>query len=507
MKISKTSHTIWYLDEENMRRYNLDKLTPAEKLELLTLLEEKEKRQKYRFFDDLFPSEGLLCLENYPKHKKFFGLGVDRRERCLMAGNRVGKTIAAGYELVCHLTGRYPAWWKGRRFDSPIRGLAAGDTLDTTKDILQQKLFGGIPDSDEWGTGLVPHRTIKEFTRWSGKTGLVSEINIEHVSGGNSTLKLRSYDQGRKTFQGTELDVVWLDEEVPQDVYEEALIRTMTTNGLVMLTFTPLEGLTPLVTQFLPGGDMSKAIDSGSGKALVMAEWDDAPHLSEQDKKEMLDALPPHQRDARSKGIPSLGSGAIYPVAENEIVVAPFKIPAYWPKAYGLDVGWNRTAAIWGAWDRDADVVYLYSEHYRGQAEPSIHAEAIKARGKWIPGVIDPASKGRSQGDGKQLLSMYEELGLDLLPANNAVEAGIYEVWQRLSTGRLKVFSTLTNFLSEYRIYRRDKKGKIVKDNDHLQDSLRYLIKSGLDRAAIAPMHKSEPTITSGAIGDATVGY
>ena len=223
---------------------------------------------------------------------------------------------------------------------------------------------------------------------------------------------------------------------------------------------------------------------------VVMATWDDAPHLTEAQKKELWESIPPYQRDARSKGIPQLGSGAIYPVPESEIVVDDFELPVYWPRVYALDVGWNRTAALWGAWDRESDYVYLYSEHYRGQAEPPIHAAAIRARGSWIPGVIDPAARGRGQKDGEQLFQDYRDLGLDLSMANNAVEAGIYQVWTRLSTGRLKVFKSCINWLAEFRLYRRDEKGKIVKEFDHLMDDTRYLIVSGIERAITEPVHE-----------------
>jgi len=174
-------------------------------------------------------------------------------------------------------------------------------------------------------------------------------------------------------------------------------------------------------------------------------------------------------------------------LAEEEIVCAPFEIPDHWPRVYALDVGWKRTAALWGALDRDTDTVYLYSEYYRGQAEPAIHAEAIKQRGRWIPGVVDPASRGRSQVDGDQLYRLYINMNLDLALANNAIESGIYETWQRMSTGRLKVFNTLQNWLMEYRIYRRDEKGKIVKENDHLMDATRYLVMSGINIAITEP--------------------
>jgi hypothetical protein len=222
-------------------------------------------------------------------------------------------------------------------------------------------------------------------------------------------------------------------------------------------------------------------------KFVIQAGWDDVPHLSPEAKKELLDSIPPYQRDARSKGIPQLGSGAIYPVGESEITVAPFDIPHYWPRGYGMDVGWNRTAAVWGAHDRETDTVYLYSEHYRGQAEPSIHAEAIRSRGKWMHGVIDPASRGRAQRDGEQLYANYRDLGLNLNFALNGVEAGLFEVWQRLSTGRLKVFKTLENWLAEYRLYRRDDKGQIVKVNDHLMDATRYFIVSGVQLCRLSP--------------------
>jgi len=241
----------------------------------------------------------------------------------------------------------------------------------------------------------------------------------------------------------------------------------------------------------------------------------DVDHYTDEERKTIIATFSPHERDAREKGIPTLGAGAIYPVAESEFVIDPIIIPPHWARCYALDVGWNRTAAVWGAWDREADVIYLYTEHYRGQAEPSIHATAIKARGEWIPGVIDPAANGRSQDDGEQLIATYRALDLNLEPANNAVEAGIYNVWERLSTGRLKVFSSLLNWCDEYRQYHRDEDGKIVKKFDHLMDATRYLVTpavnaKGQKTSGLARMAVEIPKthgFTSGASGDASVGY
>jgi hypothetical protein len=209
-------------------------------------------------------------------------------------------------------------------------------------------------------------------------------------------------------------------------------------------------------------------------KFIVMADWESAPHLSEEAKAEILQSIPPYQRDARTKGIPVLGSGAIYPVPESDIVVPDFELPAHWPRCYGFDVGWNRSAVAFLILNRDTDTLYLYAEHYRGEAEPVIHAEAIRARGKWLRGAIDPASRGRGQTDGRALISMYRDLGLDLTEADNSVETGLYELLTRMTSGRFKVFRSCQNWLSEFRLYRRDEKGRVVKSMDHLMDATRY---------------------------------
>lgn len=462
---------------------DIEQLTPAQRQRLAELLATLQDKNRKRQLYTMFPTAGDNRRELYPKHLEFFQNGRLVRERVFMAANRVGKTVASGCELAYHLTGIYPAWWDGHRFDKPIRAMVSGDTHETTRDILQLKLIGATTDrKDDIGTGLIPGELITGVVARNHVKGAVEKVMVRHVSGKDSELWLRSYEQGREIFQGFELDLFWADEECPEDVYDEALVRLMTRKGVSMLTFTPLNGLTPLVLRLLKARELGQV-----GIAITQCGWDDVPHLDPQIKAEMIAKLPPHQRDARTKGIPALGSGAIYPIVESEFVVDDMPLPAHWPRSYGMDVGWNRTAAVFGAWDRDTDTLYIYSEHYRGQAEPSIHADAIKARGDWMQGAIDPASRGRGQKDGEQLLALYQELGLQLTLADNGVEAGIYEVWQRLSTGRLKVFRSCTNLLAEYRLYRRDDKGRVVKENDHALDGLRYLVMSGRDIASYPP--------------------
>lgn len=230
------------------------------------LAAELARRQEQRTFYRMFPDETVILPDGtvfharsrYPKHLEFFAAGLTYRERCAMAANRVGKTFGmGGYELAAHLTGEYPSWWPGRRFPKPIRAWAAGKTNETTRDIVQATLLGEILGSNQTkrfsGTGVVPGAALGKPAWKQGVADLVDTIQVRHKSGGWSKLGLKSYQQGRGSFEGTAQHVIWLDEEPPMDVYGECLIRTATTDGIVMLTFTPLAGVSDVVRQFLPG--------------------------------------------------------------------------------------------------------------------------------------------------------------------------------------------------------------------------------------------------------------
>lgn len=173
-----------------------------------------------------------------------------------MAANRCGKTIAGAYEVAAHLTGQYPEWWTGRRFSGPVRFWAAGKTNETTRDIVQASLCGNVASVDKRkafdGTGMIPGRALGQVSWKQGVPDLADVIKVKHISGRWSKLGLKSYQQGRGSFEGTAQHGVWLDEECPEDVYNECLIRTATTKGVVLLTFTPLDGMTETVQAFLP---------------------------------------------------------------------------------------------------------------------------------------------------------------------------------------------------------------------------------------------------------------
>ena len=225
---------------------------------------ERIKRASRRKLWTYYPDTGPLRRELYAKHLQFFAGGATHRERLFMAANRVGKTEGVGgYETTLHLTGLYPDWWEGRRFDHPVEWWAAGKTNETTRDIVQAKLFGKVEGSGPTkrfsGTGLIPGESIGNISWRGGFADLADTVEIRHVSGASSSLGLKSYQQGRGAFEGTEKHGIWLDEEPDLSVYTECLIRTMTTDGMLMITFTPLEGMSEVVLSFLQDGKLPEA--------------------------------------------------------------------------------------------------------------------------------------------------------------------------------------------------------------------------------------------------------
>jgi phage terminase large subunit-like protein len=452
-----------------------NKLNEQQRADLLESLDVLAKDQKYNVFKNTFPDTGPYSIHNYPKHKEFMNAGATYTERGAIAANRVGKSVTGAFETTCHATGIYPPWWTGKRYHKPTMIWVGGDTAVTCRDIIQYKLLGDIGD---FGSGMIPKDLIVETKTRRNVPDAIETIRVRHVSGGITTIVIKTYEQGRAAWQGTEVDFIWIDEECPEDVYGEALIRLMTTNGSIILTFTPLSGLTPLVINFL---DNSQETEAQFPKFVANITWKDVPHLDEKQIAKMLESTPENMRKARSEGIPTVGDGNIFPLPFEQITVDDFRLPKYFPKAYGMDVGWNATAAVFGAWDRDSDVIYIYSEYKQGKADPTTHASAIRGRGTWLKGAIDPASRASSQVDGTKLFEIYTRSlergggGLKLVYAANAVEAGIFNMWERLQSGRLKIFKSCTQLLREISMYHR-KDGKIVKTFDHEIDSCRYLL-------------------------------
>lgn len=408
----------------------------------------------------------------YAKQKEFHAEGLLYRERLFMAGNQLGKTLSGAAEASMHLTGEYPDWWQGRRFTKPVILIAGSESAELTRDGVQRLLVGPPDREEEWGTGFIPQRCIVARTRRMGVSNALDTVTVRHVSGGHSTLYLKSYDQGRSKWQANTVDFVWFDEEPPEDVYFEGITRTNATKGSVMVTFTPLKGMSSVVARFL--------LEESPDRKTVTMTIEDAEHFTAEEREKIIASYPAHEREARTKGIPTMGSGLIFPVLEEEIVVEPFDIPKHWPQIGGLDFGWDHpTAAAHLAWDRDADVVYLVKDYRQRQATPVYHAAALKGWGSWLPWAW-PHDGNNDTAAGENLSKQYRDQGLTMLPeratfedGSNSVEAGLMEMLDRMLTGRWKVFRTCGAWLEERRLYHRVD-GKVVKERDDAISASRY---------------------------------
>ncbi len=372
----------------------------------LELLREQKKRLRFNRIDQYDP---------YPYQQQFHETGKDSNQRLLMAANRIGKSFCGAAEMSYHLRGIYPDWWKGRRYDQPITAWAGGVSNETTRDIVQAELLGSPDDPDAFGSGAIPKNYIIKTERKPGVPNAKSVALIRHVSGGNSSLHFKAYEMGVEKWQGRSVDVVWLDEEPSRDIYSQAVTRTLDRRGMVYMTFTPEAGMTETVAAFM------NRIQAG--QSLVNATWDDASekiksmkgqkgHLSEAVMEQILSAYSPHEREMRRYGRPSIGSGLIFPVDEEKIIIDPIEIKDHWPRIAAIDFGWDHpTAVVWCAVDRDEDVFYVYDCHRESKASPAIHAQTIRSRPHFIPIAYPHDGNRRDSMGNPGLADQYRNLG------------------------------------------------------------------------------------------------
>ena len=213
---------------------------------------EKHRLRNRILFD--FPDSGPLRRELYPRQMDFFASSAEHTELCFVASNRCGRSRAAADGVAYHMTGMYPHWWVGRRFNKPSVWWTANESWKRVRDVNQLELLGAPDREDLQGTGAIPfHLLHRPVPNPHIKFGIES-FQVRHVSGGLSSCQFKTYEQGWKEFEGSKIDGIWLDEQCPEEIYTACKMRIAATdgsknsrNGIIFLTFTPLEGLTPLL--------------------------------------------------------------------------------------------------------------------------------------------------------------------------------------------------------------------------------------------------------------------
>ena len=466
-------------------------ISKEEEKELEILLAEEELENRFSRIDSYDP---------YPYQQKFHESGSEANQRLLMAANRIGKSYCGSMELSYHLTGIYPDWWEGRVYDRPIVAWAGGVSNETTRDIVQFELLGSPDDPDAFGSGTIPKNYIIKTERKPGVPNAKSVALIRHISGGNSSLHFKAYEMGVEKWQGRSVDCIWLDEEPSREIYSQAVTRTLDRKGMVYMTFTPEAGMTETVASFMN--------NLQQGQSLTNATWDDASekvktkdgnngHLDELVMEQILSSYSPHEREMRRYGRPSIGSGLIFPVNEEKLMIDPISIEDHWPRIAAIDFGWDHpTALVWCAIDRDEDMFYVYDCYRMAKASPTVHSQAIRSRPNFIPIAYPHDGNRRDSMGNPGLADQYRNLGCNMRldhftnpPAlgenkgGNSIEEGLMAMIQAMENEKFKVFSTLSDWFEEFRMYHR-KGGKVVPLRDDIMSATRYAFQS--QRFAVA---------------------
>ena len=441
------------------------------------LLKEHLRRQRGKVFENYVPRPWQLRWLN--SHKKMV---------VALCANQVGKSLTIAYKASMTARCVYPDWYTGVKITdrAPVI-FVVGLTSEEVRDSIQTKLIG--PNIDEPGGGMIPPQDIIKITKRANVPGAADTIFVKHPLG-QAQICLKTAEQGRERLQGATVDLVIIDEEPPRDVLNELVARTAKANGQLCIGFTALKGMSEVYI-FLTEqeDDIVEKVHAGWNK-------EDAPHLSAESIRVMTEIYKdnPAELQARSTGIPTVGKGQIYPFPPDDYSGRLFKIRDHMRRLIGMDVGWTHpTAALVGAYDDDADILYIYDEHSVEGKPPSTHASAIKRWGD-ITIVMDTASLQTNKNDGTTLYGMYEfefdgpdweQIPEDKrrvqLADNTAgsVMSGIARTYQMFDEGRIYISENCVKLLAELKLYRYDEKtGKIVKKKDDLCDALRYMVMS-----------------------------
>jgi phage terminase large subunit-like protein len=457
-----------------------------ELIRALTALKQKEEENKLA---DFRPYDCQLRFAN-----------TTALTSALIAGNQIGKTTLVSFMVACHLTGLYPDWWKGIRIPFASEWWAVGKDGAKVRDTIQRKLFGNI---GRMGTGMIPKHLINMDTIIKGGVSkALDRVDIKHVDGGWSNVQFLAYDQGLEKFMSNTLTGgAWLDEEPPADINTEVNARLMANNGILLYSFTPVDGVTPLYNDLMEDDKVFK----------VFISQDEVPHLTEEAKARFHKGMDEATLSARRDGIAKIGDGKVFHFEESDYSIEPFEIPPYWRRLGGLDVGLTHpTGALMAAIDDDSKTIYITNEYRVSNKTAIDHAAHLKHWG--VTFMTDPHAFDRMIGTGTSTASIYQEEGLSLRKANNAVDASIAEIRKLIGEGRLYIFSTCTMLLKEMKTYRTrtPKEGgpaRIVKVNDDLIDPMRYLLMDIDANAEVPKRFKRSPKLKQFKPADPKVAY
>ena len=423
----------------------------------------------------------------YPDwQRQYYDAGAYASQRMIIAANGVGKSQSVCAEGAAHITGEYPPWWQGQRFDYGGWEMWIGSIDNDMQKRGPQRALLGRNLEDALGSGLIPAKNIVDIElRQAGVKSVVDTLIVKHASGDNVTVKWLTFEQGWRKWQSGDPKIILWDEEPDESVVDqtailsEALTRLVRNNGIFMVGYTPLLGMTQLTEHFMESTD--------AAVYYITAGWDDAPHMDENTKALIRSQYKSHEVDARTKGVPMMGEGRIFTASEASFVCDPIRIPDHWAQIQGIDFGIAHPAAIVNlAHDRDNDIVYVTDCWKKTDQKLGQHAQAINSRGKWKPVAWPHDGEKRDPDSGKRFHAMlrdnYECNMLQHSARYKADKGGAQPQWPIIETvrdrqedGRWKVFRTCVDWIKESRSYH-TKNGLIVPRRDDVLKASFYAL-------------------------------
>jgi len=475
-------------------------------LKLLKDKEEADRVNRLKFYD---PYDFQVKFHNDPSPRK-----------ALEAGNQIGKTVSGCAQDALDLTGLYPDWYKGHKFDRPVQLVCGGINNDKTRDLLQKALCGDpVTKEESLGTGWIPLKCLdrSKISLKRGVSDAYLHVKVKHhtdgVFDGWSTLSFQSYESGKAAWMGDTIDIFHLDEEPPADILGQAGRGCIASKGFIRCTYTPENGQTSVVLKIKKEWSLHKAgwpdvagedfTYKADGEVIefktVYTLNGKKGHINQATVKEAEKDFPPYQMKMRMQGIPVLGSGQVFTYSEEDIKIQPLdNIPSSWPRGAAIDFGGTSdeshpSAVVFGALDETNDVLYIYDGFRTYGSEISEVAAKILERpnSDWIP-VFWPhdGGKGKSKNDpaGGTVSDKYRRYGIKMFHTHFTnpdeekgeskggirIEPGIVAISGRINTRQIRVYNTFPEWFEEYRNYHQ-KDGKIVDRDDDLMASTRYL--------------------------------
>lgn len=450
-------------------------------------------------------AQSIIKLAKYAKHHRaefwrpqrwqrdFIRRSGEHSAFLLSSANQTGKTEIGAFAARCHLTGQYPNWWNGTCFAHPPKTWLGGVDWIQIRRVWQSRLFGKVENRQIPFTGMLPPESLIHADWHSQQRDTIRAFSVRHPHG-IARVEMIPYSPAggprrqAQTYAGEEkVDLLIVDEQPHDEVLGQLMQRTMhgrhikgdgksVDSGHVLLLMTPELGATPLYESFRESGDMDRG--------FMNITWDDCDEafMSGEKKERMWARIPPYQRELRSKGLPILGSGQVYPVDETELKVTPFPIPEHWRELIAMDFGFDHPfAAVKGAYDADSDTIYVTAMRRVRHQTPVQHVQLLNGLGAGrLPVVYPHDGEGHEKRSGETLIYGYYDAGLkNSIPFRNLdgslyVEPGILEILQRMQSGRFKVFADCGEWYEEFRLYHRDQ-GRIVKASDDIMDATRYM--------------------------------